>query len=215
MDLNFPYADDRARLQLLYRLAAAPPPGRLLVVGAPGDAALIGQGWPGAVSALDSVGADSTGGEFDVVALPWGLARPDAASLLAFAYRSLVPGGLVVGHLTHRLGLRELVRWRATPKLATALLRGGVALGPSSCRALLARSGFDAPACFYVQPSIQSPMGLIPCEPRVARATFLRAIRSARAHFTPAAYATRYAAAALGLGGMQQSELFFWAHKPC
>jgi hypothetical protein len=58
-------------------------------------------------------------------------------------------------------------------------------------------------------------MGLIPTDPAAARAHFLRWIRSGKGYYSPPAYAARLLVAVLGLGGMQQNELFFWAKKPC
>ena len=74
---------------------------------------------------------------------------------------------------------------------------------------------FDSPHCSFVQPSIEDPMGLIPIDFNAARAQFLRAIRSERGHFGPLAYAARIGLSQVGLGGMQQANLFFWGRKAC
>ena len=92
--------------------------------------------------------------------------------------------------------------------------RGGIGTA-SACKQALLRSGFVSAECYYVQPSIVSPMGLIPCERQAARAHFLRSIHSAQGHYSRPAYALRVLLAYFGLAGMQQPQLFFWARKPC
>jgi hypothetical protein len=86
---------------------------------------------------------------------------------------------------------------------------------PSACRRALGAAGFVEVACFYVQPDMSDPMGLIADDRAAARAQFLRAVRAEQGHFGTLAYAARVLLAQLGLGGLQQAQIFFWARKPC
>jgi hypothetical protein len=222
MDVAYPYAEDASRRQLLYRLPSAPLPRRLLIVG--GDADLVGPGWGGPVSTATPEQLVTLPGDrpaaFEAVALPMvlGLPRrpgPGPAQQLGGAWRRLVPGGVVVGHVAQRLTLRRMAR--VGGMVAAAQSMGGTgALGSADdCTAALRRAGFVDPECYYVVPGLDAPMGLIPCHAAAARAQFLRATRASQGHFHPLAYAARLLLAHLGLGGMQQSHLFFWARKPC
>jgi hypothetical protein len=222
-----PYAGGLSRRQLLYRLPPTPQPRRLLVVSDAADGDLIHGGWGGPVTVLTSSGVDAAlaqgEGRFDVVAMPWVLGsnaspefrRADAAQLLCSAHRLLVPGGVVVGHVENTCTLRRLIRIRGLSEFVRAVARRDAIGSPSRCKASLLGAGFTEPECYYVQPNIESPMSLVPCEPSPARAHFLRTIRSAQGHYSSPAYALRLLVALLGLGGMQQPQLFFWATKPC
>ena len=224
MDVAYPYADGLSRRQLLYRLPTAPQPGRLLLISGDVDSDLIGESWGGPVTVMARAGLDLAcmqgRSRFDTVALPWITGLDSATSraaleALRLAFTLLVPGGVVVGHLHHLHTLRRLVTARGVGEMLATLAHRSSMGSAAGCGAALLRAGYIQPECWYVQPSIESPMGLIPSDPVAARAHFLRAIRSARGHYSRPAYAARLMVAALGLGGMQQSELFFWATKPC
>ena len=224
MDVAYPYADGLSRRQLLYQLPTAPQPRRLLLVSADADSDLLGASWGGPVTVLAPSGLDAGflkhGERFDAVALPWTTGLRSSAGnagpqLLQLAHALLVPGGLVVGHLHNVHTLRRLATARGLAEVVATLAHRGAMGSAEGCGAALRRAGYTNPECWYVQPSIDSPMGLIPSDPTAARAHFLRSIRSAKGHFSRPAYAARLLVAALGLGGMQQSELFFWATKPC
>lgn len=227
MDVEYPYADGLSRRQLLYRLPSTPQPRRLLLVSNEADSDLIGGGWGGPVTVVTRSGLDAAiaHGEprFEAVALPWVLGSgalsdghpTNGLQLLCAVHRVLVPGGFVVGHLTNLRTLRRLVSLRGWGGIVAAAGRPGAIGSASGCKAALLRAGFIEPECYYVQPSIESPMGLIPSEPVPARAHFLRSIRSAQGHHGRVAYALRLTVAYVGLGGMQQPQIFFWARKPC
>ena len=230
MDVAHPYAADSARLQLLYRLPTAPAPQRLLIVSRqPGDA-LLGQGWPGQVTVAGLVGLDDLlgagAGRFDAVALPAVLgvcdirlpgAHPTIGNrlLLASVARLLVPGGTVVGHMDHGWALRRVMQGAGLRDLACGWRQPDAIRNPQACLRLLASTGFSAAECFYVQPNIDAPMGLIPSHPVAAKAQFLRAIRSSEGAYSRAGHGLRLLMALVGLGGSFQSHLFFWARKPC
>ena len=224
MDVAYPYADGLSRRQLLYRLPPAPSPRRLLLLSDDADSALIAAGWGAPVTVLSPSGLDQgflqDGARFDAVALPWvsGLQSSPGhagARLLHSAHALLVPGGVVVGHLHNVHTLRRLATARGLVEVVATLAHRGAIGSVAGCHAALLRAGYADPECWYVQPTIDSPMGLIPSDPPAARAHFMRSIRSAQGHHSRLAYAARLLVAALGLGGMQQSELFFWATKPC
>lgn len=229
MDVQYPFATDLARLQLLYRLPTSPAPHRLLVLTVDGEALPMADHWPGpvqqlALSALCLPPGLGTA-RFDAVALPGTLAlrraRPPGpplvnnAGLMKAVAGLLVPGGVIVGHLDHGWALRNLRRPGAAWALLLARLTPGSITGPARCLHALAGAGFEAGQCFYVQPSIAAPMALVPCRPAAARAHFLRAVRSSRPHCSGLGYAARLLLAWAGLGGIFQQQLFFWARKPC
>lgn len=217
MNAEHPYADAEARLHLLYRLPWPEAGQRMLVVGTP---AAMGLPPSAALTPKDAVnfcasGRDLPDGEalFDVVALPWELGRHhQPAQLLAAVHRLLVPGGTVVGHLTHRLAWRQLTH----PSQWADALRGRFGPGTAKgCQRALSRAGFFGVECYFVQPNIDNPMGLIPCEAQASRNWFLRSVRATFGQRGPLSYGARFMLAFLGLGGLQQSELFFWARRPC
>lgn len=227
MDVEYPFAPAHSRRHLLYRLPSTKVPGRLLIVSGIAGSEQIGNGWNGPVTVLDSSqlgeALQQDGARFDAVALP-GLLGAHAASLpggataehlLHMALALLVPDGVVVGHLENLYALRRAANLHGLVQLVRAAVRPGVVGGPQACKRALVRAGFVEPECYYVQPNLSDPMGLIPCDPVPARAQFLRAIRSAQGHHSRPAFAARLLIAHLGLGGMQQQELFFWARKPC
>lgn len=223
MDVQYPYAEGLSRRQLLYRLPGAPAPRRLLVVhSGTGEGALIGGGWgaPVTVVAASELQALAAQGDvrFDAVALPAvlsaGQLQPGAV-VLTLAHGLLVPGGVVIGHLEHGCALRRWASLAGLRAVAGALL-GTQGLGsPGQCQGALQRAGFSDPTCFFVQPHIGDPMGLIPSDTVAARAHFLRSVRSSRHLYGRLGYALRLVLAAAGLGGTLQPELFFWARRPC
>lgn len=227
MDAEYPFATALSRRQLLYRLPPTPAPGRLLIVGDTSDGEQMGRCWDGPVLALGSSQiADALaqgGARFDAVALP-GLLGASPASLragataqdwLCMALALLVPGGVVVGHLENTHALRRIASLQGLFQLVLAAVRPGAVGSANACMRALVSAGFVEPECYYVQPSLASPMGLIPCHRVPARAQFLRAVWSAQGNYSRPAFAARLLVAHLGLGGMQQQELFFWAQKPC
>lgn len=218
MDVEYPYAEPTARLNLLYRLPGAPEPRRLLVVGSPNDTEPIVPGWPAARALRPDALAEEAArgdGRFDAVALPWVLGdESDAVGLLRAARRLLVPGGVVVGHVANRLSLRRLAATRGGD-LWRAWGTSGTLGSAGQCRRALRGAGFTAPECFFVQPSIGAPMGLIPCAFAPARTQFLRSVRASAGQQPAPAYALRWALAFAGLGGLKQTEVFFWARTPC
>lgn len=227
MDVEYPFAAGVSRRQLLYRLPSTPLPRRLLLVSDTAESELIGGGWGGPVTTLPSSETDAAlrqgGACFDAVALPGLLGaratsvqrQADDEHLLHVAFALLISGGVVVGHLENICALRRVTSRHGLAQVARAALRPGAIVSASRCKGALVRAGFIEPECYYVQPSIAEPMGLIPSEPVPARAQFLRVARSAQGHHGRFAYAARLLIAHLGLGGMQQRELFFWARKPC
>lgn len=223
MDVEYPFASAQSRRQLLYRLPTAPAPRRLLLVADRADPDDFIHGWGGPVTAWTraQVQADgaAAGARFDAVALPGVLgartATPGTTDLLAAVQRLLVPGGVVVGHVDHLLALRRLATPGGLARLVGAMARPGVVGTAAACTRALQRAGFVQPQCYYVQPSLSAPMGLIPCDRAAARAQFLRAVWSAQDQHSRPAFAARLLVATLGLGGLQQQELFFWATKPC
>lgn len=221
MDVEYPFASAVSRRQLLYRLPTAPAPRRLLLVADRADADDYIHGWGGPVTAWTraQVHAAGAGARFDAVALPGVLGARMApsgnAGLLAAVQRLLVPDGVVVGHVDHLLALRRLATPGGLARLVGAVARPGVVGTAAACTRALQRAGFVQPQCYYVQPSLSAPMGLIPCDRAAARAQFLRAAWSAQDQYSRPAFAARLLVATVGLGGLQQRELFFWATKPC
>lgn len=215
MDADFPYAEDIARLRLLYRLQATT--GDLLVIGAAQMASELARDWPGRcrlAGSWRSVGVSE--GPFDVVALPgWaagGVRDAATGDELRRVHDLLRPGGWVIGHADQACTLRRMLAgrgWWAALRPETFVRR------PPGCIAALQSAGFAAPEVWYVRPNIAAPMGLIPTEPTAARAEFLRSVRATRGHYSLPGYVPRLLLAWLGLGGLQQGQLFFWARRPC
>ncbi len=226
MDASPPFAADVERLRLLYRLPLRGDEARILVVGSGVDAERLLD--VGACTAAVTVSARPDGGDtpFDAVMLPLCLLGDDEhsigtpngqplAAMLAQAKASMLPGGVVVGHLENIASLASV----------RSALRGGVswsgwrswrgAWGASACLRTLHDAGFEAAECFYVEPRISAPMTIVPRSPLSARAHFVRAIRRTHGHYSMAGYLTRLLLAQLGLGGTLQPHLFFWARRPC
>lgn len=224
MDIRYPYADPPSRLQLLYRLPTAPHPRRLLLVSGADTGADIGAGWgEGEVVTTDLVGllkrVAAASPAYDAVALPGTLqpraAAPRNADVLRAAASLLVPGGALVGHLPHGLALRRLLHPAGLLAGLAAVIEGDAMAGPKACRRALVAAGLQSPECFFVQPRIDDPMALVPSQRAAARHHFLRSARSTWHATRPGVRELRFALAWLGLGGMAQGELFFWARKPC
>ena len=226
MDVQYPYASAQARLQLLYCLPTAPAPNRLVIVSGGDSSALPDDGWPGPVrrvdlSALRTAPVDA-GLRADVLALPGVLGLPasraafgDNVAMLTAAARWLAPGGLVVGHVSQLRAFRSMARPGGLAALAVAALRPAAITGPTRCLRALQLAGLHAGQCFYVQPSIGEPMGLVPVQQDAARAHFVRAVRSAAPNHSTLGHALRLALALGGLGGLMQEHLFFWAEAAC
>lgn len=227
MDAEYPFATALSRRQLLYRLPSTPTPGRLLIVSGIAEGEQIVGAWNGPVVAQQSSQLEAAlaqgGARFDAVALP-GLLGVQAAPLrsgasaehlLRTALALLVPDGVVMGHLENAYALRRVASLRGFAQLVRSAIRPGEVTGARACVRALVRTGFVAPECYYVQPSLSAPMGLIPCDAVPARAQFLRSLWFAQGNYSRPAFAARLVIAHLGLGGLQQQELFFWARKPC
>lgn len=215
MDVEFPYAEDDARLRLLYRLPLPSTRGDLLVVGREDVAALLNGDWKGTRKSSTAQTPSDAGRAFDVVALPDLTADGDGArgrALLARAHESLRPGGWLVGHVDQACTLRGLLAGRGW---GAALAPRRYLGRPAGCALALREAGFGALHLWYVQPNIEAPMGLIPVDPVAARAQFLRLVRASRGHHSPWGYLLRLTLARLGLAGLQQGQLFFWAQRPC
>lgn len=206
MDTQPPYASGVSRLRLIYRFAAPHDAARVLVIG-PSQAARDAFDLDARPVDVVEPGRSPAGAAHDLVALPGTLDRDRAAPLFGAAHAALRPGGRVAGHLSNAGSLHG---WRET-------LRGRSRAGATAARLQreLAAAGFVDAECFYVEPRIESPMALVPVQWRAAREHFLRAIRRTRRHYRPAGYGMRLALAAVGLGGMLQPQLFFWARRPC
>lgn len=146
-------------------------------------------------------------GAFDVVAIPGmlstggriGIDGLAGAPFFAALSRGLAPGGVLAGDV-HR-------SWAARHGLAPS--------GVRSLRATLGRAGLVDVDCYFVRPSIDDPMALIPADSRAARAHFRRQLACTRPQFTALGYALRRMAVACGLGARNHASIFFWARRPC
>ena len=195
---------------MLYRLPLAGTPAHLLIVGDRGAELLAG--WPGEAAAwpLDTLAdrlqrADAPA--FDALAMPGLLCSGgrtivegfSGVSLLSALSGRLVPGGVVVGDAPRS--------WAARHRLASS--------GVGRLRSTLEGAGLTDVECYFVSPSIDDPMTLIPAERRASNAHFRRQLARARPHFTPLGYALRAMAIALSLGARDQCSILFWARRPC
>lgn len=226
MDSGPPFAADDARLGLLYRLPLTGSERDILVIALDAEtAAVIGRAQAGLELHRVAPGEPAPAKAFDVVVLPGSLTaaageagppptRPPA-TLLAEAFAAVRPGGVVVGHLDHLSALRTLGRLLRERGLVRRWMAHRGVISGRGCRQSLLRCGFVEPECFYVEPRIGSPLALVPIHRQAARLHFLRAVRRTRREYHPAGYALRLAMAAMGLGGLLQPHLFFWARRPC
>lgn len=221
MDVQYPYADGWSRLQLLYRLPTAPAPRRLLIVCADASQAQVGDGWGSPVKVIDpsALQAEVEQGpaRYEVVALPAmldGCSAAEVGQVMAAARALLSPGGVLVGHVRHALALRRMLSLPGLLAALAALLRRPCIGRAGGCQRSLSHAGFASVQCFYVQPDIESPMGLIPVQPAAARAHFLRSVRSAQDLHGRWGHIARLLVARSGLGGLMQSHLFYWARQP-
>lgn len=221
MDVAYPYAGDDDRRALLYRLPSIAPTRRLLVVG--GDSGDWARHWGGPVTltapALLGAVAVQQAGAFDAVAFPGTLTSPpdgtDATTLLRDARGALAPGGLVIGHVRHALALRPLATAAGRRALWRTLSDPRHPGTPRRCLQMLVHAGYVDLSCYFVQPDLSAPMGLVPWQGPAARAHFIRAVWSAQGHHGRAAFAARWLLAVAGLAGLQQQDLFYWARTPC
>lgn len=227
MDANPPFAADAERLRLLYRLPLTGEERRILLIG---TRELAAQLFPPMQTGVEVVVRDGRlqpgDGLFDAIVLPLqllgdsldGVGRPidrPLPALLSELCRSMRPGGLIVGHLeqvvsiaTARTALRRRIswsRWRCWR---------GAWTGEGCLRSMKA-AGLEAAECYYVEPRITAPMSIVPLAWLPARAHFLRAIMRTHEHYTLPGYLMRLLLAYLGLGGLLQPHLFFWARRPC
>lgn len=217
MDIDFPYAEDGARLRLLYRLPIPSTARDLLVFGAPEVTRELIEGWAGPAHVVETwSGAGLPAQSADVVALAGVAASashgPASRTLLSGVFAALRPGGWAVGHIEQACTLRGLLGgrgWRAALQARRYLGR------PEGCLSALRAAGFVSAAAWYVHPSIEAPMGLIPVDALAARAEFMRSARAGRGHHSWVGFLSRLALARMGLGGLQQAQLFFWAQRPC
>lgn len=226
MDASPPFAADADRLRLLYRLPLAGGEQRILVFGPDTiaehlldeDASRVEVVLTDGIAALD-------GRPFDAVILPIQLlthgdsiglrADRPLAGLLAQAYQALRPGGVLIGHVDHVLSLaaaRSAIQGRVS---WSGWRSWGMAWTGTGCNRALRAAGFELPECYYVEPRITAPMSLVPLPWRPARAHFLRAIRRTHEYYSRPGYLLRLMLAHLGLGGLLQPHLFFWARRPC
>ena len=206
-------ADDGARwerIRLLYQLPVAGATARLLVVGNRGSE--LSRGWPGDVEVwpLDQLAArlqQGDPGAFDVVAIPGllstggrvGIDGLAGAPFFAALSRRLAPGGVLAGDVRRSWASR----------------RGPAPSGVRSLRATLERGGLVDIECYFVRPSMDDPMALIPADTRAARAHFQRQLACTRPQFTALGYALRRMAVTCGLGARNHPSIFFWARRPC
>lgn len=194
---------------------------QVLVLGSQALAAAVAGDIGGAEAlTVRPAGASLPSATYDAVLLPSfssthgeKTAAPQAfPQSLHAAFRALVPGGMLVGHIEHGAALRSIARLGI---LAGSHRRSRLPWTGAGCQRALQNAGFVDAHCFFVEPSIDSPMALIPVQPFIARAHFLRAIHRTRDRYSLPGYLLRLALAQVRLGGMLQPHLFFWASRPC
>ena len=226
MSIRHPFESDQARLQLLYRLPLTYPSGRLLVMGQASQVRAVG--WSSEVCEI-GLAPTLTGQleEFDkacyaAIAIPGVLGafenRVGANStpnFLAGLTERLAPGGWVIGHMNHGLYLGGLAQPTLWLKFLAAVIDNKRPNSPRRLKLLLQTAGLVDVECYYVQPSIESPMALIPCVRAVSDTYFMRCASSARSSHAAHAYWGRKIALKLGLGGCLRSSIFFWGRRPC
>ena len=226
MELSHPYESDIARFQLLYQLPLPDNHRRSLIIG---ENTLVHRvGWGGDVIELTDQSdptdllSDSLGDNFDAIALP-GVLRPlssyvgqtDTPNFLRQLKQKLAPGGVLIGHLHHGLFANTLVHPSNWPGLLGAYSDRRCPYRSSRLLDLLNKAGLSDAKCFYVLPSIEAPMGLIPACPEVVKPYILRGLSGARVGHSVMAYWGRRLVVEVGLASTLRDTLFFWAHRSC
>ncbi|MBK9135273.1 MAG: hypothetical protein IPM15_13300 [Betaproteobacteria bacterium] len=217
MDANDAFAANVARFRLLYRLPLPLAVETVLVLGANDLSDQLAGAWPRVARRAASLeSADADGTSWEVIALV-DAGRADATvartrGFLEEVNNRLRPDGWIVGYVEHAATWRRLLRGRGW---CAALLAHRFFGRPRGCLRALREAGFDSCAVWYVHPLIEAPMGLIPAESRTERPEFVRAAHAGRGTHGALGFLARLALAHLGLGGLQQRHLFFWARKPC
>lgn len=214
-DVTHPYADDHDRFSLLYRLPVdehlSGPAYVIRESGAGRDPDLRRETHVADTAQFEAQVDESC---FAVLALPATLdhlSQHAADRLLGRAVRRLLPGGVLVGHVSHRHSIRNWIR-RFRPGSAGRHAGWSV----SALRHQLGQAGLADVEMFYVRPLIASPMALVPTIPAAANAFFRWSIRSARDDHGGGAYAARRLLAAAGLGWLLQDTIVFWGYRaPC
>lgn len=216
MHPQLPYAENAARLRLLYCLPLPRTAKDVQVVGAPEVTSALLPSWPGAKPQASLPLAADAPSAWDAIALAGvDLDAMDPAhrhEYLCRAYAQLRCSGWIVGHVRHASTLRGLIRgqgWKA------AFLARRYFGRPLGCLAALRAAGFASPAVWYVHPDIEAPKGLISANSIAGRAEFLRSAHAGRGRHTAVGHLVRLTLARLDLGGLQQGQLFFWAQKAC
>lgn len=211
-----PYADGVDRLRLLFLLASGPDVRALALIGHDrNEAESIASGWSSRCETVICADRPDTleAGRYDAVfMLGAGSSRCHGAfehQLLA-ASRALGRGGLLVGYVFQSWslhGLKGLLRKASDGPCGVA--------SAGALQRTLRRAGLVAPQTYYVEPSIASPMALVPTDGSIATRHFQRTVGRNQPLYGPWGYAVRWSVARLGLGGSLQPHLFFWARTPC
>lgn len=225
MMIQHPLASDLARTQFLYRLPLTRPAGRLLVVG--GASVLKTLGWPSDYcnieSSLDANASKEIEepAKYSAIAIP-AIINPFSNTIesqgnsdyLAKLFARLTPGGVIVGHMNNGLFIGNIAQPAKLRVLLAAIVDAKCPNTPKRLNFLLRAAGFTEVECFYVQPSIESPMALIPCVSTVSDSYFKRYASTARTNQSAASYWGRRMAVRLGLGGVLRNSIFFWGRHP-
>ena len=224
MSEGLAYLSDAARRSLVYRLVTVQAPQRWLLIGAPSELARFT--WSTNAVYCQPTGvagvAGAEDGRFDAIALA-GVLRPhdsvapglSAHEFIAQVVDRLAPNGVLMGHLDHGMAARHLGQWWRCLLPALRPSRSECPCTPTKLRRILSAAKLGSIECFYLTPSMSSPMGLVPCTEPAATRYFRRAIVSARDQHSWPAYIGRRLAAQFGWSGIFRQELFFWARKSC
>lgn len=211
-----PYADGLDRLRLLFLLAAGPGLRDLAIVGQDqGQAEAMAVGWADTCNRVTCTTqpASLEQGSFDAVFMlgaqgPTG--RGGFEEGLSAATRALAPGGMLVGYVFQSRSLHGLrARW-----IAPAPSHASVA-GTKALHGALLQAGLESPETYYVEPNIDSPMALVPTQATAAKRHFQRTVERNQPLYGAWGYGVRWLIARLGLGGLLQPQLFYWARRPC
>lgn len=212
-DAPLPYAGDDDRFSLLYRLPSDERmTGRACIVRSGTDGRRLDLQRPSDVvdrARFESEECDA--GRWAVVALPATLdplTRELSGRLLSRAVERLLPGGALVGHVRHRHSIRNMARrWLVRSGDANA----GWATG--ALRRQLLQAGLADVELYYVRPSIDSPLALVPTTPAAANAVFSWSIRSARGDHGRLGYWARRLVTLAGAGWLLQDTILFWGYR--